>query len=59
MGRPIAYHGDPDSPELTEAERRRIKRRIANRESARRVRHKRQEELEELQAKVRRSSEAF
>jgi uncharacterized membrane-anchored protein YhcB (DUF1043 family) len=52
VGRPIAYRGDPNAPELTDAERRRIKRRIANRESARRVRHKRQEELEEMQIKM-------
>ena len=42
VGRPIAYCGDPDSPDLLPAERRRIKRRIANRESARRVRARRQ-----------------
>lgn len=52
MGRPIAYRGDPNAPELTDLERRRIKRRIANRESARRVRHKRQEELEDMQIKA-------
>ena len=52
VGRPIAYKGDPNAPELTEQERRRIKRRIANRESARRVRNKRQEILEEMQGKV-------
>lgn len=52
VGRPIAYRGDPNAPELTEQERRRIKRRIANRESARRVRHKRQEELEDMQIKM-------
>ena len=52
VGRPIAYRGDPNAPELTDQERRRIKRRIANRESARRVRHKRQEELEDMQIKV-------
>lgn len=52
MGRPIAYRGDPNAPELTDQERRRIKRRIANRESARRVRHKRQEELEDMQIKA-------
>ncbi|KAL4444964.1 hypothetical protein ABPG77_004014 [Micractinium sp. CCAP 211/92] len=52
LGRPLAYKGDPDSPELTDAERRKIKRRIANRESARRVRAKRAELLEELQIKV-------
>ena len=38
MGRPIAYRGDPNAPHLTPAERRRIKRRVANCESARRVR---------------------
>lgn len=52
LGRPLAYRGDPDAPELTDAERRKIKRRIANRESARRVRAKRAELLEELQIKV-------
>ena len=48
MGRPIAYCGDPDSPDLAPAERRRIKRRIANRESARRVRARRQGDIEEM-----------
>ncbi|BDA47047.1 probable bZIP transcription factor 11 at N-terminal half [Coccomyxa sp. Obi] len=52
VGRPIAYKGDPNSPNLTEEERRRIKRRIANRESARRVRQKRQDVMEELQVKI-------
>ncbi len=52
MGRPITYKGDPDSNNLTEEERRRIKRRIANRESARRVRQKRQDLMEELQMSV-------
>ena len=52
VGRPIAYKGDPNALNLTEAERRRIKRRIANRESARRVRARRQGTLEELQVKV-------
>jgi hypothetical protein len=52
VGRPIAYKGDPNSPHLTEDERRRVKRRIANRESARRVRQKRQDLLGELQIKV-------
>jgi len=51
VGRPIMHKGDPDDPTLTEKERRRIKRRIANRESARRVRYRRQEELEEMQLK--------
>ena len=48
VGRPIAYCGDPDSPDLLPAERRRIKRRIANRESARRVRARRQGDIEEM-----------
>lgn len=52
VGRPIAYKGDPNASNLTETERRRIKRRIANRESARRVRARRQETLEELQHRV-------
>jgi hypothetical protein len=46
------HKGDPDDPGLTEKERRRIKRRIANRESARRVRYRRQEEMEEMQIEV-------
>ena len=42
LGRPLVYEGDPDTdPTLTEEQRRRIRRRIANRESARRVRDKR------------------
>ena len=53
VGRPIAYCGDPNSPDLTPAERRRILRRIANRESARRVRARRQELLEEMAGRVR------
>ena len=52
VGRPILYKGDPDDDRLSEGERRRIKRRIANRESARRVRKRRQLSLEELQSKV-------
>ena len=53
MGRPIIYSGDPDAPDLTPQERRRIRRRIANRESARRVRAKRQDLIEEMSIKVR------
>ena len=53
MGRPIEYYGDADAPNLTPAERRRIRRRIANRESARRVRSRRLGELEEAQKMVR------
>ena len=58
VGRPIAYCGDPNSPDLTPAERRRILRRIANRESARRVRARRQELLEEMAGRVLHSSSA-
>ena len=52
MGRPISFKGDPDDEGLDEDEKRRIKRRIANRESARRVRQKRQDLMEEQQVKV-------
>ena len=52
VGRPIAYKGDPNAMSLTDTERRRIKRRIANRESARRVRARRQGILEELEVEV-------
>ena len=52
VGRPIAFKGDPDDEGLCDDEKRRIKRRIANRESARRVRQKRQDLMEEQQAKV-------
>jgi hypothetical protein len=52
VGRPIAYQGDINSPHLTEAERRRMKRRVDNRESARRVRNKRQSFLQEMANKI-------
>lgn len=52
VGRPITYNGDPNAPELSEAERRKVKRRIANRESARRVQQRRKEMIDELQHKV-------
>ncbi len=52
VGRPISYCGDPNSPDLTPAERRRIMRRIANRESARRVRARRLDILDEMAQKV-------
>lgn len=52
IGRPIAYTGDPDAQHLTEIERRHIKRRIANRESARRVRRKRQNALEDMKERL-------
>lgn len=53
VGRPIAYTGDPNDPSLTEAERRRVKRRIANRESARRVRQRRLQEVDSILVQVR------
>ena len=53
VGRPIAYCGDPNSPDLTPTERRRILRRIANRESARRVRARRLDLLDDMAQKVR------
>ena len=52
VGRPIAYHGDPNSPHLTPAERRRMKRRVANRESARRVRARRFMQIDAMAIKV-------
>lgn len=52
LGRPVTYKGDPESSQLSDGERKRIKRRIANRESARRVRQKRQVLMEELHCKV-------
>lgn len=52
VGRPITYNGDPNAPELTDAERRKVKRRIANRESARRVQQRRKEMIDELQHKL-------
>ena len=52
VGRPITYQGDPFSPDVTPEQRRLILRRVANRESARRVRDRRHEELERLTQKV-------
>ena len=52
LGRPVTFKGDPESSQLSDAEKKRIKRRIANRESARRVRQKRQVLMEELHCKV-------
>ncbi|CAL5223499.1 g6025 [Coccomyxa viridis] len=52
VGRPIAYSGDPFSPDLEPEQRRIILRRIANRESARRVRARRQDELDRLGQRV-------
>ena len=53
VGRPIAYRGDPYAPGLAPEQRRVILRRIANRESARRVRARRQDELDRLTQQVR------
>lgn len=50
--RPITYKSDPDAQNLTEGERRKVKRRIANRESAWRVRARRAETLGEQQIKM-------
>ena len=52
VGRPIAYRGDPYAPGLAPEQRRVILRRIANRESARRVRARRQDELDRLTQQV-------
>lgn len=52
VGRPIIDRVPIDSPHLTEAERRRMKRRVDNRESARRVRNKRQSYLQEISNKI-------
>ena len=51
-GRPVIYQGDPDAPGLDPAERRLLQRRISNRESARRTRHRREEHVASLYAKV-------
>ena len=48
----LSMQGDPEADGMNKEDKRRIKRRIANRESTRRVRQKRQELMEELQAKV-------
>ncbi|CAL5226712.1 g9564 [Coccomyxa viridis] len=58
VGRPILYTGDPNAPGLTSVERQTIARRNANRHSAKRVRLRRQDELEQLQDKVRYLQEA-
>ena len=52
VGRPILYTGDPNAPGLTSVERQTIARRNANRHSAKRVRLRQQDELEQLQDKV-------
>ena len=58
-GRPLAYTGDPDSPALSDADKRKIKRRIANRESARRIRNRQLQKTEALMTEVRRPAPAL
>ena len=50
VGRPRLYSGDPDAPHLTSAERSCMKRRAGNRESARRVRTRRQDTIDGMTA---------
>ena len=52
-GRPVVFHGDPNDPRLSAEERRLLKRRIVNRESARRVRLRLRTDLEEQQRLIR------
>ena len=52
-GRPISYTLNPDEDEtLTKQDRRKIFRRVANRESARRTRQKRRDKLKVMQDEV-------
>ena len=52
VGRPLKYEEAADSPNMTEAEKRKLRRRTANRESARRVRDRRTKHSGKLEAKV-------
>lgn len=52
VGRPIMQDGDPFAPDLTLLERRVRSRRVANRNSARRVRVRRQGQLDDLISQV-------
>ena len=52
VGRPLKYEEAADSPNMTEAEKRKLRRRTANRESARRVRDRRTQHSGNLEAKV-------
>ena len=52
IGRPLTDSGNPDEPGLRDDERRRIRRRMANRESARRVRERRVEAKAKMEARV-------
>ncbi len=52
LGRPLKYEEAADSPNMTEAEKRKLRRSTANRESARRVRDRRTQHSGVLEAKV-------
>ena len=52
VGRPLKYDGDINNPDLDDADRRKLRRRTANRLSARRVRDRRASMASELEAKV-------
>ncbi len=52
VGRPLKYEEAADSPNMTEAEKRKLRRRTANRESACRVRDRRTQHSGVLEAKV-------
>ena len=54
IGRPLSYDGDPEKdPGLTAGERKQLKRRIANRESARRARDRRINAQADMEERVR------
>eukprot|EP00891_Asterochloris_glomerata_P005052 jgi/Astpho2/5052/Aster-05974 len=52
LGRPITWDGDPEDPNLPESDRKKIRRRVKNRESARRVQQRRKAAAEDLQHQV-------
>lgn len=52
VGRPILYTGDPSAPGLTSLKRQTIARRNSNRQSARRIRLRRQDQVQQLQDEV-------
>ena len=52
FGRPLKHEGLADNPNLSEAENRRLRRRTANRESARRVRDRRSDHAGRLEKQV-------
>lgn len=51
-GRPVEYQGDINSPLLSQGDRTRIKRRIVNRQAARRLRERHQDTLNHALCKV-------